>query len=66
MVHQRNIQEKFLQVIKNNPFVDRKELEIQLGYSHERIKYHIQIKIHQNNRWKCVLDAIKRGKNKKD
>lgn len=39
----RNIQEKILQAIKNNPSITRKELEIQFGYSHGSIKYHIQV-----------------------
>lgn len=41
--HPRNIQEKILQAIKNNPSITRRELEIQLGYSHGSIKYHIQV-----------------------
>ncbi|WP_352422241.1 winged helix-turn-helix transcriptional regulator [Proteiniphilum sp.] len=43
MKHPRNIQEKILQAIKNKPSITRKELEIQLGYSHGSIKYHIQV-----------------------
>ncbi|WP_087880408.1 winged helix-turn-helix domain-containing protein [Proteiniphilum acetatigenes] len=39
----RNVQEEILQAIKNNPSITRKELEIQLDYSHGSIKYHIQV-----------------------
>ena len=40
--HPRNIQEQILNVIKENPFVTRKELEAILGYTEGKIKYHIE------------------------
>jgi ATP-dependent DNA helicase RecG len=36
-----NVQEEIMEIIKDNPFITRKELEVQLGYSHGKIKYHI-------------------------
>jgi ATP-dependent DNA helicase RecG len=40
--HPRTVQEQILNVIRENPFVTRKELEVALGYSEGKIKYHIE------------------------